>query len=193
MKPTRIAGRWREGYVLDLHTVSSTYIGADEYGHPMFDTKRSELGGLLLRLKYRGDETALAPIVDALVGFVDVWRPGATLLVPVPPSRARSRQPVHLIAMALAARMGIPCALQAVTRVREVPELKNVYDLDDRLRLLAGAHRVDVDAVRGQRVLLLDDLYRSGATMNAVAGSLYEEGAVGDVCALAVTRTRSAV
>ena len=62
---------------------------------------------------------------------------------------------------------------------------------DDRLRALEGAHSVAVSAVRGQRVLLLDDLYRSGATMNAITAVLYDQGGVADVYALAVTRTRS--
>ena len=49
----RIPGRWREGYVLDYHTLDSTYLGDDEYGHPMFDTKRSDVGELLYRLNER--------------------------------------------------------------------------------------------------------------------------------------------
>ncbi len=59
------------------------------------------------------------------------------------------------------------------------------------VRALEGAHSVAVSAIRGQRVLLLDDLYRSGATMNAITAALYDQGVVVDVYALAVTRTRS--
>jgi len=40
-------------------------------------------------------------------------------------------------------------------------------------------------------VLLFDDLYRSGATMNAIAAALLDEGGAADVFALAITRTRS--
>ncbi len=76
-------------------------------------------------------------------------------------------------------------------RAKETPELKNVYAYDERLRLLEGAHKVDASVVRGQRVLLFDDLYRSGATMNAITAALYDEGGVADVYALALTRTRS--
>jgi len=75
--------------------------------------------------------------------------------------------------------------------IAEMPELKNVYAYDERLRLLEGAHRVEPSVVRGQSVLLFDDLYRSGATMNAITAALYDEGEVKDVYALAVTRTRS--
>jgi competence protein ComFC len=45
--------------------------------------------------------------------------------------------------------------------------------------------------VRGRRVLLFDDLYRSGATLSAAAHALQDEGKVAEVRVLAVTRTRS--
>jgi competence protein ComFC len=193
VQPIRIPGRWREGYVLDYHTLSSTYLGDDEYGHPMFDTTRSEVGELLYRLKYRSDKAVLDELVDTAASFVRSWNPGVTILVPVPPSRARSEQPVHLVAERLGTKIGIPVHPSAVTRVKETPELKNVYAYDERLRLLEGAHRVEASVVRGHRVLLFDDLYRSGATMNAITATLYDEGAVADVYALALTRTRSRV
>lgn len=191
VRPMRIPGRWREGYVLDYHTLGSTYLGDDEYGHPMFDTKRSDVGELLYRLKYRSDSAVLEELVDAAARFVQSWNPGVTILVPVPPSRARPQQPVHLIAEALGRKIGIPVDARGVARVKEITELKNVYAYDDRLRLLEGAHTVEASVVRGQRVLLFDDLYRSGATMNAITAALYDEGAVADVYALALTKSRS--
>jgi predicted amidophosphoribosyltransferase len=190
IRPMRIPGRWRSGYVLDYHTLSSAYLGEDEYGHPMFDTKRSEVGELLYRLKYRLDKSALDELVEITARFVRDWNPGVTILVPVPPSRGRAEQPVHLIAERLSTAIGIPVHREGVTRVKETPELKNVYAYDERFRLLDGAHRVDASVVKGQKILLFDDLYRSGATMNAITSALYDEGAVADVYALALTRTR---
>ena len=52
--PRRIVGNWRSGIALDVHTVRSTHLGVNEFGHDVFDTERSELGELLHRLKYRG-------------------------------------------------------------------------------------------------------------------------------------------
>jgi len=52
INPKIITGCWTEGFALDFHTLSSEFIGDDEYGHPQFDTKRSEIGELLYRLKY---------------------------------------------------------------------------------------------------------------------------------------------
>jgi predicted amidophosphoribosyltransferase len=78
-----------------------------------------------------------------------------------------------------------------VTRVRDVPELKNIYDYNERARLLADPHQVDKAQVQGRKVLLFDDLYRSGATMNAISAALYDSGAAADVFALTITKTRS--
>lgn len=187
VRPIRLPGRWRYGFALDYHTVSSTYLGDDEYGHPMFDTRRSDLGELLYWLKYRSDASVLDEIVQVAARFYRSWNPGATVIVPVPPSRSsRPQQPVSMIAAALGGQLSI-----TVTRAREVPELKDIYAYDDRLRALEGAHSVAVSAVRDQRVLLLDDLYRSGATMNAITAALYDQGGALDVYALAITRTRS--
>ena len=69
--------------------------------------------------------------------------------------------------------------------------MKDVRDFDERLRLLDGAHAVDAPVVQRRRVLLFDDLFRSGATMNAIAAALYDEGRAEDVVALTITRTRS--
>jgi len=62
--PKKIGRGWRvEGYSLDKHIVSSVFIGEDEFGHPQFETKRTELGELLFRYKYRSDEAALPVLV----------------------------------------------------------------------------------------------------------------------------------
>ena len=38
---------------------------------------------------------------------------------------------------------------------------------------------------------MFDDLFRSGATMNSITVTLYEQGHASDVFALTLTRTRS--
>jgi competence protein ComFC len=189
--PMKIPGRWRDGYALDHHTVSSTYLGDDEFGHAQFETKRSEVGELLYRLKYKSDASAVASIVETVAAFIASWKPGVDMIVPVPPSRPRASQPVLVLADALAKRRNLPCAPSCVTRTGDVPELKNVYDYNERTRLLAGAHSVDKAQAQGRKILLFDDLFRSGATMNAITAALYDDGGAADVFALTITKTRS--
>ena len=64
--PRSIQGAWVDGYVLDLHSTGSTLLGHNEYGHPEFETHRTEMGELLYRLKYRGEASALVEVVDVL-------------------------------------------------------------------------------------------------------------------------------
>jgi competence protein ComFC len=191
--PMRIPGRWREGYVLDYHTVSSTYLGDDQYGHPVLVTKRSEIGDLLFRWKYRANRSALEDLVATIGEFLKSWKPDVDLIIPVPPTRLRSHKPLLTLAKELGERVSIAVRPEAVVRAKEIPELKNVYDFEERLRLLAGAHKVKRSLVERQKVLLFDDLYRSGATMNAITEALYQPDCAAEVCALAVTRTRSRV
>jgi len=189
--PKRIRGEWREGYVLDDHTVKSIYLGDNEFGQPQYDTTRTEIGELLFRLKYRHDTGTVEPLVRAAIRHMKAWSPGVDLLLPVPPSAARQVQPVTLLGREIAKRLGVPFVADCVTRRKQVPQLKDVYDYDERLRLLHGAHRIVPRLVTGRRVLLFDDLYRSGATMNIITKALYDRGAVADVFVLAITQTRS--
>ena len=189
-KPRKIIGEWRKGFALDLQTLSSEFIGHDEFGHPKFDTKRSEIGELLYQLKYKSDMDAVQEIVKAVEKFMKTWNPTVDILVPIPPATHRAVQPVLVLAKAIGERLRIPLA-DCVTRTRDIPQLKNVSDLDERLKLLDGLHTVNKSATRGKSVLLFDDLYRSGATMNAITTELYEAAKATDVFALAITRTRS--
>ncbi len=188
-EPRRIIGKWQAGFALDLHTLGSVPIGYDEFGHMQFDTTRSEMGELLYRLKYRSDSTAIVEIVDGVESLIRTWKPRVDILVPVPPSSDRAVQPVIVLADAIGARLRVP-VVTCVSRVRDVPQLKNVYDLDERAKLLDGLHDVDESLVQGRSILLFDDLFRSGATMNAISSVLLEKGAA-DVYALTITRTRS--
>ena len=47
INPKEISGKWRAGWALDAHTLSSIHLG-----NQMFDTKRTELGELVYLLKY---------------------------------------------------------------------------------------------------------------------------------------------
>jgi competence protein ComFC len=191
INPTRISGRWRNGFTLDVHTTSSEFLGYDEYGHAQFDSKRSELGELLYRLKFRQDKGVIPEIVEAVGIFIESYLPKIDLIIPVPPSTPRPEQPVILLARAIGERIKIPVSEDSVRKIRETPQLKNVFDFDERSRALDGAFEIDRSILDGMVVLLFDDLYRSGATLNAVTNVLHDQGGAKDVLALTLTRTRN--
>lgn len=188
--PQKITGNWKEGFALDLHTISSTLIGYDEFGNPQFDTIRTEVGELLFKLKNRSDTSVVPEIVDVVKTFLKTWPLQVDMIVPVPPSKPRTVQPVVLLAQALVAQVGIPL-VEAVKKTRDMPQLKNIYDLEERQKVLKGAYAVDREAVKGRQALLFDDLFRSGATMNEIATALRQQGQAAEVYALTITQTRS--
>lgn len=189
--PHRLGGPWAVGYVLERqHTLSSEFLGYDSYGHAQFDTKRSELGELVFRLKNRNDQTTLPDIADTAADFVGKQQLQIDGIVAVPPSRRRQFQPVVEIAGALAERLAVPVLTSAVTKTKETPQLKDVFGYDERQKLLDGAFAFDRRVVEGRRLLLVDDLYRSGATAAVVAQGLIDAGAQA-ICFLAITKTRT--
>ncbi len=190
LNPRAVHGSWDDGYTLDLHIRSSEFVGYNEYGHAQFESTRTEIGELLYRLKYKGDQSAVAPIAQAAFDFVCERNPGIDVIVPTPPSKTRAVQPLFQIADELGRLLSRPVDKTSVRKSKATPELKNV-DYAKRLELLGGAHSIEGDTLRGRRVLLLDDLYQSGATLNAIARLLKEAGGVTAVFALALTRARS--
>lgn len=196
VKPIKLSGNWTQGYALDIHTVDSTFIGYDEYGHEVFDTRRSEIGELLYGLKYKSDKTALDEIIDTAANFLKSrWKivDATDAIMPVPPSRNRAFQPVLKITKGLSSRLKIPFHDDLLVKTKETPELKNVYEYEMRMKLLKNAFSVARNVLNGQSILLIDDLYRSGATLNAITEILYKQGKVHKVYVLTLTKTRSKV
>ena len=133
----------------------------------------------------------LIELVETGSKFIRKWAVKPSIIVPVPPTRTyRKLQPVARLAEELGARLKILVAQDAIRKQKQFAELKNVYDGEERRKLLEGAFVVNSSRVKGHRVLLVDDLYRSGATMNAIADVLLSSGATA-VFAFAFTQTRS--
>ncbi|MBV9772549.1 MAG: ComF family protein, partial [Gemmatimonadetes bacterium] len=105
--PSPILGPWDHGFTLDVHTVSAEFLGYDLHGHPQFDTVRSEIGEKLYRLKYRGDRDASMALAAVAAEFVRDQRIPVDVVVPIPPSKMRSFQPLMDIASRLAKRLGV--------------------------------------------------------------------------------------
>lgn len=188
--PQEITGRWVRGIALDVHTVRSTYAGVNEYGRDVFDTVRSELGELLVRLKYRSDPTAAAEIIATAERYLRPNLEKFDRIIPVPPSAVRAVQPVLLLANGIGEALGVP-VLDCITTTRPATQLKNISDPHQRRQALSGLYDVDPAHTEGGRILLLDDLFRSGATMNAITDILLDKGKAASVRAFTITRTRS--
>ncbi|WBO24637.1 ComF family protein [Sphingomonas abietis] len=135
-----------------------------------------------LRLKYGGRPGVarmMAKQMARLVGEV----PPDTLVVPVPLHRwrlwSRGYNQALLIARGVADRAGLECAPDLLIRARATPVLRGL-GRKDRAKAVAGVFAMSIAgkrAVKGRAVLLVDDVYTSGATAGACAKVLRRAGA----------------
>lgn len=141
--------------------------------------------GILSALKYEGwplvaDEMAARML--RLGWPADVLRERAAL-VPVPlaasKQRARGYNQAERLAQRVAAAWGVPVWLDVLGRTRATPSQTALT----RGERLANVHRAFVCTncapaqITGRHLILVDDVFTTGATLNACAAALFEAGA----------------
>lgn len=187
----QLKGNWKKGIALDLHTEKSEYLGMDDFGHEKFKTTRTEIGELLYNLKYKSEKKVIPDIIKYIKKSLNIVK-DKDFIIPVPPSnRNRKFQPVFEIGDALSKEIGIPFIKNALFK-KSSTQLKNVTDLREREKILKNSISINSGIDFSEKnVLVIDDLYRSGATLRAVTDVLYKKGKAKNVFVLTLTKTRS--
>jgi predicted amidophosphoribosyltransferase len=188
----RIEGNWDDGYVLDKHTLSSVYLGDNEAGHPQFDTTRSEVGEALYQLKYRGDFKWADPLAAEIEQHLVPKFDKIGFIVPMPATTARPRQPVTEVAKALAARLKVPLFENILVKVQAPagsPALKNIVGKEAKVEALKDRFGINDEISNDGKwnVLVVDDLYDTGASMEAACAKLRTYNKVGKIFVAALT------
>jgi ComF family protein len=136
----------------------------------------------LHHLKYRRD----IPLGDTLADWLcDLYQHeglAAELIAPIPLSAQRLRErgynQADLLGRPLAEWAGVRYAPQALTRSRHT--LSQVgLSAAERRENVAGAFAADRRTVAGRRVVIVDDVCTTGATLAACAEALQAAGATG--------------
>ncbi len=181
-----IHGNWKAGWALDLHTTSSVKLPNGK-----FDNTYSTTGNALNRLKYHDETIYIDNLVQELVTFMNtrlVTRHLA-VIVPAPASKDRALQPVYEIAKRVARRLNLPYDESYLKKIKNTAELKSIDCPDERSKLLSGAFHVD-SCYKGKKVLIIDDLFRSGSTLKELTKTMYNVGSVDNVYVVTLTKTR---
>lgn len=110
-------------------------------------------------------------------GKMRLW--GGEVYVPIPlhPSRRRKRgyNQAELLARELSKRSGIPADADLLVRVKKTRAQKELND-QERLTNLKDAFSIRKEEIPYKNVILVDDIYTTGSTMDAAAGLLKAYG-----------------
>jgi len=147
----------------------------------------------LLRFKYAGDRACGHFLKRVILGAAPTLRTDCfDVVVPIPLHRKRLRERGYnqaaWLARATAKGLRLPMRFRALSRVRNTPPQARASGHERRI--LADAFVACERTVAGKRVLLVDDVYTTGATAADAARAITSAGAsgVGIVVLLAALR-----
>ncbi len=177
IEPITLAGPWSFGLALCLH--SENAVISDE---------RTEIGHLLKQFKYGGERKLMHPLGEALAWALRDHR--YDLIIHVPSSRRSSYEPACELARATARVMRVRCLPHLLRLTRRISPQKDLMHLDEKRANVYGAFQVRrLEFVQGKRVLVVDDVYDSGATLGEAYRAL-EAAGTADIAVATVTKTR---
>lgn len=185
----QIHGPWDNGWVLDKHTLHSVYIGEDEYGHPRYNTTRTEVGEATFQLKYRDDWAQAKPLAQAIAYHVYPKLSNVGFILPMPASTPRTRQPVTEVTNELGALVKVPVFDNILLKAATGTSLKNLNSKEEKVAAIGDSLSVN-DAITNQgkwNVLVVDDLFHTGASMEAACQVLRTYPKVGKIYVAALT------
>ena len=139
-------------------------------------------------LKFNKHRRLAKPLARLLA---DLDLPEADVIVPVPMHirqlRQREFNQTALIANHLSRITGIPLEIDALKKIKETSAQIDV-DRKERLRNLRKAFAAS-ESVQGQRMLLVDDVITTGATVRECARVLAKSGAI-EITVIALARSK---
>jgi ComF family protein len=178
------------GVPFEVDPGEGAYCGACLRDPPALDGMRAAVvyGDIAARIAIRLKHGRRPGLAETIARQIERLAPdggdgGDVLVTPVPLQRwriwSRGFNQSALIARALARRRGLTLALDLVERRKATPMLRGLGRAQ-RARAVRGVFAVadrHRPALKGRRILLIDDVYTTGATANACAAALKRAGA----------------
>ncbi len=181
-------GPWRAGFALDFHTRFDGDVAS-----------RGVIGDLVFRYKYRNEKNLARELASRWAQLLreQAGLPKFDAVLPIPSTTVREFDPVGNLATALAAELGIPALFGVLVKTRVTQPQKELHALAQKQANVRGAFTLKGEmqgafllkgGLRGKQILLVDDLYDSGATLQEAARVLQRAGVAG-IVVLTLTKT----
>lgn len=142
---------------------------------------RNEVREAILRLKYRRNMGLGQVLVESSINSLQQLNWPVDMVIPVPLGLARLAErgynQASLLARPIALHLQLPYQTHVVMRYKETQSQVGLHSFSLRKENMAGAFRADNSKLNGKRLLVIDDVITSGATMNEIAKALCEAGA----------------
>ena len=127
----------------------------------------------------------------------DLASTGYDFLLPIPLHTNRLRQrgfnQAEQIAQGVAQAWGVPVRTDILFRIRDTVPLSSLGSHEERLKNIAGAFEVrSPDSIQGQKILLIDDIFTTGTTINE-ALKVLQVASPDRIDVLTLTRTRPSI
>lgn len=185
----KIVGSWDVDYSLDKHSIGSVFTGNNEYGHPTFDTTRTEVGEALFQLKNRSGQSQVNILATQLFDSLGSYFCSASFVIPMPPSKQRAFQPVMAIAQQVALLMNIPYLDNVLIKTAYTAQVKNIPLREERVKALCSSFKVNDMLADGKyNVLIVDDLYDTGSSLEAATTMLRKYEKIQNIFVATITR-----
>lgn len=145
----------------------------------------------IYRFKYHGRQEYARYYGRELVRVYGDWMKRCKIegIVPIPLSKRRMRQrgfnQAELIAREINRRTGVPIYGKLLVRVRDTRAQKELND-EERKNNLKKAFKTTANKVQLNHILLIDDIYTTGSTMQEAAEELRRSG-VGEIYCLSIS------
>lgn len=186
-----LKGPWKLGYSFDVYTTSSVFTGNNQWGHPLFDNTYSPMGKLVKDFKYGQEVSKLSNILQLLIQDKDFnsYINNIDAILPVVPSnKARAFQPVYFLANALAEVYKKQLVIDAIESTN-TEQIKGL-DISEKYKKVKSSLIVKEDKLdKRSNVLILDDVFDSGFTLQAYTDTLKEKG-YNNIFIFTLTKTR---
>ncbi len=181
IKPIPLSGNFDTGFALGEYNILDSG-----------KRKRTIVGNLLHKFKYEQNSHAGTILADLASGFINshTLLKSSDLMLTIPPSfKSRSFDPVSFVAERIEEKTKIRWEKDTLKRTKLTKPQKSIWDKElKQLNVLNTFQLARPLKLDGEKILLIDDVCASGATLNEISAIL-RQAKIEKIYVLVLTKT----